>query len=635
MKHIKKELIGGFLIGLGLITQHTVYAHLDPQGNWQGKTYLKADGNLATEEWIFDPEYQSWFYFKEDGTYAENEWIQQGQTYYYFKSGGYMAKSEWVTVGDKDYYLSADGKMLSQTWIGSYYVNASGARVKQGWVFDEHYDSWFYFKEDGTYAENGWLTIQGNSYYFKTGGYLATSSWIDRYYVTATGKMAKQEWLFDAKYNSWFYFKEDGTYAENGWLSIQGEDYYFKTGGYLATSSWIDHSYVKSDGKKAKQGWLFDPQYNTWFFIKKNGNYAENEWIQDNGYYYFKSGGYMAENEWIYDNQYQSWFFIKSNGKAAEEELLYDHTNQAWYYFKKGGYMAINETVDGYTLDSDGNWEVATETDYYKVLPTTAMIYDAYGQRLSYVTKDSIVALDHARSNQEDRLAIAVSGLAGYMNKKDLIAVNKDNDFIPYFESDGKYFYHEIAPQASIRLAPHISDMEVGKKYYSTDGIHFEGFTVTNPFLFANLTQATNYSAEELDQIYQLMNISDSLLAGKGATFKEAEEHYHVNALYLIAHSALESSWGRSQIAKDKNNFFGIAAYDSTPYLSAKTFDDVDKGILGAAKWIHENYLSSGNEPYLGNKASGMNVNYASDPYWGEKIASIMMMINDKLGDKD
>ena len=73
----------------------------------------------------------------------------------------------------------------------------------------------------------------------------------------------------------------------------------------------------------------------------------------------------------------------------------------------------------------------------------------------------------------------------------------------------------------------------------------------------------------------------------------------------------------------DKNNFFGIAAYDTSPYLSAKSFDNVDKGILGAAKWIRENYIDYGRD-HLGNKATGMNVRYASDPYWGEKIASIM-----------
>ena len=106
-----------------------------------------------------------------------------------------------------------------------------------------------------------------------------------------------------------------------------------------------------------------------------------------------------------------------------------------------------------------------------------------------------------------------------------------------------------------------------------------------------------------------------------------------------MAHSALESAWGRSKIAKDKNNFFGISAYDDTPYTSATKFDDVDSGIMGAARWINSKYLHNSGYPangaYLGNKASGMNVNYATAPYWGESIASIMFSANEKLGRKD
>ena len=52
---------------------------------------------------------------------------------------------------------------------------------------------------------------------------------------------------------------------------------------------------------------------------------------------------------------------------------------------------------------------------------------------------------------------------------------------------------------------------------------------------------------------------------------------------------------------------------------------------FSGAKWIRENYIDYGRD-HLGNKATGMNVHYASDPYWGEKIASIMMTINSKLG---
>ena len=545
-------------------------------GTWQGKQYLKSDGSQAANEWIFDAHYQSWFYIKEDANYAENEWLKQGDDYFYLKSGGYMAKSEWIEDKGVLYYLDQNGKLKRNTWLGASYVGATGAKVIEDWVYDSQYDAWFYIKADGQHAE-----------------------------------------------------KE--------WLQIKGKDYYFKSGGYLLTSQWIDQAYVNASGAKVQQGWLFDKQYQSWFYIKENGNHADKEWIFENGhYYYLKSGGYMAVNEWIWDKE--SWFYLKSDGKMAEKEWLYDDKSQAWYYFKSGGHMAKNETVDGYQLGSDGKWlgEKATNENaaYYQVVPVTANVYDADGEKLSYISQGSVVWLDKDRKSDDKRLAITISGLSGYMKTEDLQALDASKDFIPYYESDGHRFYHYVSQYASIPVASHLSDMEVGKKYYSADGLHFDGFNLENPFLFKDLTEATNYSAEDLDKVFSLLNINNSLLENKGATFKEAEEHYHINALYLLAHSALESDWGRSKIAKDKNNFFGITAYDTTPYLSAKTFDDVDKGILGASKWIKENYIDRG-RTFLGNKASGMNVEYASDPYWGEKIASVMMKINEKLGGKD
>ena len=545
-------------------------------GTWQGKQYLKADGSQVANEWVFDAHYQSWFYIKADANYAENEWLKQGDDYFYLKSGGYMAKSEWVEDKGVLYYLDQNGKMKRNAWVGTSYVGATGAKVIEDWVYDSQYDAWFYIKADGQHAE-----------------------------------------------------KE--------WLQIKGKDYYFKSGGYLLTSQWIDQAYVNASGAKVQQGWLYDKQYQSWFYIKENGNHADKEWIFENGhYYYLKSGGYMAANEWIWDKE--SWFYLKSDGKMADKEWLYDAKSQAWYYFKSGGYMAKNETVDGYQLGSDGKWlgEKATNENaaYYQVVPITANVYNADGEKLSYISQGSVVWLDKDRKSDDKRLAITVSGLSGYMKTEDLQALDSSKDFIPYYESDGHRFYHYVAQNASIPVASHLSDMEVGKKYYSADGLHFDGFKLENPFLFKDLTEATNYSAEDLDKVFSLLNIDNSLLENKGATFKEAEEHYHINALYLLAHSALESDWGRSKIAKDKNNFFGITAYDTTPYLSAKTFDDVDKGILGASKWIKENYIDRG-RTFLGNKASGMNVEYASDPYWGEKIASVMMKINEKLGGKD
>ncbi|MGQ9891633.1 endo-beta-N-acetylglucosaminidase, partial [Streptococcus pneumoniae] len=241
-------------------------------GTWQGKQYLKEDGSQAADEWVFDTHYQSWFYIKADANYAENEWIKQGDDYFYLKSGGYMTKSEWVEDKGAFYYLDQDGKMKRNAWVGSSYVGATGAKVIEDWVYDSQYDAWFYIKADGQHAE-----------------------------------------------------KE--------WLQIKGKDYYFKSGGYLLTSQWINQAYVNASGAKVQQGWLFDRQYQSWFYIKENGNPADKEWIFENGhYYYLKSGGYMAVNEWIWDKE--SWFYLKSDGKIAEKEWVYDSHSQAWYYFK-------------------------------------------------------------------------------------------------------------------------------------------------------------------------------------------------------------------------------------------------------------------------------------------------------------
>lgn len=628
MKRWKVALVSAGLLGCFFTVVETAKAE---EGTWQGKTYLKADGKPATKQWLFDQTHQNWFYLKDNGQRAENGWL---------------------TVAGKDYYFNEAGKLATKTWVGQYYVTESGAKAKEQWVFNQEKESWYYLKSDGQKAQKEWIQQGQEKYYLKEDGKMAKDEWItqgeNQYYINSQGKMlknawlgksyisengnkVKQAWIYDDNYSSWFYLQQDGTYAENRWLTIDGKDYHFKSGGYLSTERWIDRFYVAKSGAKLKSEWLFDKNYNSWFYINSDGNYANKEWLWDNGYYYLKSGGYMAASEWVWYKN--NWFYLKSNGKMAEKELIYDSSDQSWYYLKSGGYMAKNETVDGHTLDASGRWHVADKTKYYKVKPITAYVYSASGEILSYINQGSIVSLDSS-TRKGGRLAVSISGLSGYMNQSDLTAVDEGSEFIPHYTSDGKFLYHELSPYTSIKVAPHTSAMVIGKKYYSTDGEHFDGFTIKNPFLYKNLREPSNYSAAELDKLYSMMNLQDSPLAGKGATFKEAEERYGVNALYLMAHSALESAWGRSQIARDKNNFFGIAAYDTSPYLSAKSFDNVDKGILGAAKWIRENYIDYGRD-HLGNKATGMNVRYASDPYWGEKIASIMMTINSKLGGKD
>ena len=58
----------------------------------------------------------------------------------------------------------------------------------------------------------------------------ASKEWIGAYYLKAGGYMAKNEWIFDKYYNSWYYLKENGQYVTNIY-KISGKDHIFKNDG--------------------------------------------------------------------------------------------------------------------------------------------------------------------------------------------------------------------------------------------------------------------------------------------------------------------------------------------------------------------------------------------------------------------
>ena len=583
--------------------QWRYYEDNQPVSNWKkiaGVWYYFNQDGIMLSNTIFND-----YLLNNSGALAESSWVKIDNQWYYATEDGKVTRNNWKKIAGVWYRFDENGIMISNAVYDDYLFKASGVLAENSWV--KIGDKWYYGNQEGKINRDKWAKIDGLWYRFDESGAMLSATIYKDYLLKTSGAMAENAW---AKLeDKWYYATTSGKIIRDKWEKISGLWYYFNKDGVMLSNQWKEKYYLKDSGAMAKSEWIFDEKFKSWFYLKSDGTYAENQWV---GSYYLKPFGYMAKNEWIFDKDYNAWYYLKEDG----------------------AYVTGNFTINGkdYTFQSNGKW-ISDTAAYYKVKPITANVYSASGEKLSYISQGSIVAIDGAEA-KDGRLPVKISGLSGYMNKSDLVAVSSDSDFIPHYATDGNYLYHELSPYASILVAPHSSSMAIGKKYYSADGINFENFTVENPFLFRDLRKPSNYTAEELDKVYSLMNIKGSRLAGKGAIFKEAEERYQINALYLIAQSALESSWGRSQIAKDKNNFFGIGAYDTTPYDSAKSFDDVDKGILAAAKWIRENYIDNG-RTYLGNKSSGMNVLYASDPYWGEKIASIMMRINSQLGEKD
>nr|WP_027130285.1 glucosaminidase domain-containing protein [Gemella cuniculi] len=566
-----------------------------------------------------------------------NSWYNDGKNWYFFQNGLAM-KNKWVG----NYWLGADGKMSTNSWVDNskYYVGNDGSWVKNakktGW--QKEGNTWYYYNQSGSLVKNAWA---GN-YWLGADGKMSTNSWVDnnKYYVGNDGfwvKNAKKTgWQKEG--NTWYYYNQSGSLVKNAWAG----NYWLGADGKMATNSWVDNNkyYVGNDGswvKNAKKiGW--QKEGSTWYYYNQNGTPVKNTWV---GNYYLGKNGAMQTNSWVYDNNYRAWYYLNQDGSYARNKWAGN------YWLGADGKMATNSWVDNnrYYVGSDGAWVRDTGSGnynpysgFYRVTALYIPVYNANGQILSHVSQGTVLFRDN-RASVNGRIPVQIAGLTGYVNASQVREVSEKTMFIPDYISDGKYVYHRYSQYSKVKVAYHHPSMKIGRAYYSADGINFGTFKLTHPFQYSNLKSKTNYTAADLNRLYQLMGAGNSMLAGKGETFKAAEKRYGVNALYLVAHSALESAWGKSNIAKSKNNFFGIAAYDSNPYESATKFDNVDSGILGAARWINQKYLHNSGYPangaYLGNKAGGMNVNYATAPFWGESIASIMFEANELLGRKD
>ena len=70
-----------------------------------------------------------------------------------------------------------------------------------------------------------------------------------------------------------------------------------------------------------------------------------------NGKWYFlQPSGAMATG-WIQDNG--KWYFLDSSG--AMKTGWYE-VNGKWYYSYGSGELAVNTTIDGYTVNGNGEW---------------------------------------------------------------------------------------------------------------------------------------------------------------------------------------------------------------------------------------------------------------------------------------
>ncbi len=266
------------------------------------------------------------------------------------------------------------------------------------------------------------------------------------------------------------------------------------------------------------------------------------------------------------------------------------------------------------------------------------------------------------------RIKVIVNGYTGYINNnsafryltatsgelREYYSINSNNDFV--------YTYNYFGREASIVTGPAPDFAKSGVKYYSTDGVYFYTSRDTmlsdhsknnfsnavnkNPYFnyyqYLPFRSSTNLTTNDFLKFLnsRIGTNTNSVLRNSTnlAEFINVQNTYGVNGAMEFSMAMLESGYGTSWIALNKNNLFGWGAVDSGPTAGAYHFSSVSAGIrYHADNGISSGYLDSVEDSRyrgsnLGNKNGGVNVQYASDPYWGMKISGLYYLMDKQAG---
>ncbi|MFJ7950721.1 S-layer homology domain-containing protein [Lysinibacillus sp. NPDC096418] len=319
------------------------------------------------------------------------------------------------------------------------------------------------------------------------------------------------------------------------------------------------------------------------------------------------------------------------------------------------------------------NNQVIVENDKIVKMSSGYVVTNKYVALYSETIKDQIAVAGNTEmeylSSDATQVKVRLADQVGYLKQADVTLIpfslskgrsyyineNGENKHVIYDHATNKYSASYIYGKAPAFMKP-------GESYFSWNGIYFtngNGSSKGNAYNYYQFLPAratTNYTAQEIDEYItkKLAEIESSgagiykdattksKLIGLGTTLKEIETKHQINAMLILALAQHESAYGMSDHAQKLNNLFGLYVYDTNPLN--KNFESVAANINELVeKFLQPNYITPGGAPgrnfangaVIGSKAMGFNVKYASDPYWGAKIAGHYYRAEKTMGFKD
>lgn len=367
---------------------------------------------------------------------------------------------------------------------------------------------------------------------------------------------------------------------------------------------------------------------------------------------------------------------IKSSNRYAQAKDAYNTLKSKYHNLSityGDSFLFIEQGVVSFKTASDCSLNIEYDEDNSNESGYLNGCYGGDGAFLDYNSENGMVKFK-------------ISGVIGWANGVDVAIYPRDSvPSVSSFIVKKNVLYHRIKSSAtapsyanSISLSSAPSYLKHGITYYSYDSHYFytsfhdmiqdyrsgtfkksinKNEPYYNYYQYMNHRSTSSYSSKQLntyfketlamkrsmkhfDGIYIHNILTQSLLYQNGDAFFQYQNQFGANALMMLSLSMNESAMGRSYLAYTKNNLFGHAAYDSSAQESASRYVNVGASVYShAMHYISNSYLNPDefqfHGGFFGNKAGGMNVSYASDPYWGEKAAHYYYTIDQAMGSKD
>ena len=157
-----------------------------------------------------------------------------------------------------------------------------------------------------------------------------------------------------------------------------------------------------------------------------------------------------------------------------------------------------------------------------------------------------------------------------------------------------------------------------------------------------DLNKPSGLTLEQFKKVLTDDNDKHNIFANNAEYFYYIEKQYHINGIFVAAVGIHESAWGTSKIALEKKNLFGYGAYDASPYTSAYSFSNYSESIDLLARIFVKYYLNPkgtsiyGGEVaigscYNGPTVTGVNMKYATDRNWANRVYQYMQYLYNKL----